>query len=216
MLSFLALREVHLGLKPDHFFRARLPLLEDRYKTSDQPSGFCRPLLNRVKALPGVLAATETSTLPPYGGIPTDIEIPGKVHSEKWKALFQLCSEGYFPVLKIEFIDGRVFTEAEVEGKRKLAVVNQTFAHKYLGNENPMGQRVHIAQLEQFPDKLADPWFEIIGVVPDVKNNGLQDPVQPEIWVPYTMTGSGARGLLVRTTQEPMTMMNAIRHEIWA
>src|SRR6267142_3561399 len=87
---------------------------------------------------------------------------------------------------------------------------------KYLGNENPMGQRVHIAQLEQFPDKLADPWFEIIGVVADVKNNGLQDPVQPEIWVPYTMTGSGARGLLVRTTQEPMTMMNAIRHEIWA
>src|SRR5712671_3323551 len=216
MRSFVALREVHLGLKPDHIFHARLPLPEDRYKTSDQLSGFFRPLLNRVKTLPGVLAATETSTLPPYGGIPTDIEIPGKVHSEKWNALFQLCSEGYFPVLKIEFIDGRVFTEAEVEGKRKLAIVNQTFVHKYLAKENPLGQRVHIAQLEQFPDKLADPWFEIIAVVADVKNNGLQDPVQPEIWVPYTMTGSGARGLLVRTGPEPMTMMNAIRHEIWA
>jgi putative ABC transport system permease protein len=216
MRSFVALREVHLGLQPDHIFVARLPLPEDRYKTSDQLAGFFRPLLNRLKAVPGVLEATETSTLPPYGGIDSDIEIPGKTHAEKWTALFQLCSEGYFPVLRIQFIDGRPFTEAEVEGKRKLAVINQTFAHKYLGNENPLGQRVHIAQLEQFPDKLADPWFEIIGVVADVKNNGLQDPVQPEMWVPYTMTGSGARGVLVRTGPEPMTMMNAIRREIWA
>ncbi len=216
MRSFVALRDVHLGLQPDHIFVVRLPLPADRYKTSDQVAGFFRPLLHRLKAVPGVIEATETSTLPPYGGIPSDIEIPGKTHAEKWNALFQLCSEGYFPVLKIQFIDGRSFTEAEVEGKRKLAIVNQTFAHKYLGNENPMGQRVHIAQLEQFPDKLVDPWFEIIGVVADVKNNGLQDPVQPEIWVPYTMTGSGARGILARTGPDPMTMMNAIRKEIWA
>jgi putative ABC transport system permease protein len=216
MRSFVALREVHLGLQPDHIFVVRLPLPEDRYKTSDQLAGFFRPLLNRLKVVPGVLEATETSTLPPYGGIGSDIEIPGKTHAEKWTTLFQLCSEGYFPVLKIQFIDGRPFTEAEVEGKRKLAVINQTFAHKYLGNENPLGQRVHIEQLEQFPDKLVDPWFEIIGVVADVKNNGLQDPVQPEMWVPYTMTGSGARGILARTGPEPMTMMNAVRHEIWA
>jgi putative ABC transport system permease protein len=217
MRSFVALREVHLGLQPDHIFVARLPLPEDRYKTADQVAGFFRPLLHRLKALPGVIEATETSTLPPYGGIPSDIEIPGKTHTEKWNAMFQLCSEGYFPVLKIQFIDGRPFTEAEVEGKRKLAIVNQTFVHKYLANENPMGQRVRIASLaEVFPDKLSDPWFEIIGVVADVKNNGLQDPVQPEIWVPYTMTGSAARGVLVRTGPDPMTLMNPIRQEIWA
>ncbi len=217
MRSFVALREVHLGLQPDHIFVARLPLPEDRYKTADQVAGFFRPLLHRLKALPGVIEATETSTLPPYGGIPSDIEIPGKTHAEKWNATFQLCSEGYFPVLKIQFIDGRPFTEAEVEGKRKLAIVNQTFVHKYLANENPMGQRVRIASLaEVFPDKLWDPWFEIIGVVADVKNNGLQDPVQPEIWVPYTMTGSAARGVLVRTGPDPMTLMNPIRQEIWA
>jgi putative ABC transport system permease protein len=217
MRSFVALREVHLGLQPDHIFVARLPLPEDRYKTADQVAGFFRPLLHRLKALPGVIEATETSTLPPYGGIPSDIEIPGKTHAEKWNAMFQLCSEGYFPVLKIQFIDGRPFTEAEVEGKRKLAIVNQTFVHKYLANENPMGQRVRIASLaDVFPDKLSDPWFEIIGVVADVKNNGLQDPVQPEIWVPYTMTGSAARGVLVRTGPDPMTLMNPIRQEIWA
>jgi putative ABC transport system permease protein len=216
MRSFVALREVHLGLQPDHILVARLPLPHDRYKTADQVAGFFRPLLLRLKALPGVVEVTETSSLPPYGGIGSDIEIPGKSHTEKWTALFQLCSEGYFPVLKIQFIDGRSFTPAEVDGKRKLAVVNQTFVRKYLGNDNPIGQRVHIAQLETFPDPLPDAWFEIIGVVGDAKNRGLQDAPEPEVWVPYTVTGSAARGVLVRTAQEPMSMMNAVRHEIWA
>jgi putative ABC transport system permease protein len=216
MRSFVALREVHLGLQPDHILVARLPLPQDRYKTSDQVAGFFRPLLQRVKALPGVVEATETSTLPPYGGIPSDIEVAGRTHAEKWSAPFQLCSEGYFPVLKIKFIEGRPFTEAEVEGKRKLAVVNQTFVHKFLGDTQALGQRVHLAQLENFPDPLHDPWFEIIGVVADVKNQGLQEPVTPEVWVPYTVTGSAARGILVRTAQEPMAMLQAVQHEIWA
>ncbi len=215
MRSFVALREVHLGLQPDHILVARLPLPADRYKTADQVAGFFRPLLTRLKALPGVVAVTETSTLPPYGGIGTEIEISGKSHAEKWNALFQLCSEGYFPVLRIQFKDGRVFTEAEVNGARKLAVVNETFVRKYMPKENPIGQRVHLAELETFPDPLKDAWFEIIGVVADVKNRGLQDPVDPEVWVPYTVTGSAARGVLVRTSQEPMSMMNVMRDEIW-
>jgi putative ABC transport system permease protein len=216
MRSFVALRDVKLGLRPDHVLVARLPLPVDRYKTADQVTGFYRPLLQRLKALPGVLEATETSTLPPYGGIPSDIEVPGKTHAEKWDAMFQLVSEGYFPVLKIQFIDGRGFTEAEVNGARKLAIVNQTFVKKYLTNENPIGRQVRIAQLAEFEDAVKEPTFEIIGLVADAKNRGLQDPPQPEIWVPYTVTGSAFRGILVRTANEPLTMMNAVQHEIWA
>jgi putative ABC transport system permease protein len=216
MRSFVALREVHLGLQPDHILVARLPLPKDRYKTADQIAGFFRPLLLRLRAMPGVVEATETSTLPPYGGIGTDVEIPGKTHSEKWTALYQLCSEGYFPVLKLQFLTGRPFTEAEVNGAKKFAVVNQTFAHKYLGEENPIGQRVRLAHLETAPDPVHDPWFEIIGVVADAKNRGLQDPSEPEVWIPYTLTGSFSRGVLVRTAGEPLSMLNAVRQEIWA
>jgi len=216
MRSFVAIRDVKLGLQPDHIFVARLPLPVDRYKTADQVTGFYRPLLQRLKALPGVVEATETSTLPPYGGIPSDIEIPGKTHTEKWNAMFQLVSEGYFGVLKIQFMDGRGFTEAEVNGARKLAVVNQTFVKKYLGNENPIGRLVKIAQLAEFEDAVKEPTFEIIGLVADAKNRGLQDPPEPEIWVPYTVTGSAFRGILVRTANEPLAMMNAVEHEIWA
>src|SRR5216683_1909153 len=216
MRSFVALRDVKLGLQPDHIFVARLPLPVERYKTADQVTGFYRPLLQRLKALPGVVEATETSTLPPYGGIPSEIEIPGKTHAEKWNAMFQLCSEGYFGVVKIQFVDGRSFNEAEVNGARKLAVVNQTFVKKYLGNENPIGRQVRIAQLAEFEDAVKEPTFEIIGLVADAKNRGLQDPPQPEIWVPFTVTGSAFRGILVRTAKEPLTMLNAVQHEIWA
>jgi putative ABC transport system permease protein len=216
MRSFVALREVHLGLQPDHLLVARIPLPLDRYKIAEQITNFYQPLLQRVKALPGVVDATEISALPPYGGIDSEITINGKVLAEKSQAMFQLCSEGYFNVLKIKLLDGRGFTEAEVNNARKLAVVNQTFVKQYLPNENPIGRQVHIAQLSDFEDKVADPTFEIIGTVADAKNRGLQDPPQPEIWIPYTVTGSAFRGVIVRTSQEPLTLLDALRHEIWA
>jgi putative ABC transport system permease protein len=216
MRSFVALREVHLGFQPDHVMSARLPLPVERYKTANQVAGFYRPLLLRLKALPGVVAVTETSTLPPYGGIPSDIEIPGKTHSEKWESIFQLCSEGYFQVLKIQLLNGRTFNEAEVAGARKVAVVNQTFVQKYLTAENPIGRQVRIASLAEFEDKVADPTFDIIGVVVDAKNRGLQDPAGPEIWIPYTVTGTAFRGILVRTAKDPLAMLKAVRHEVWA
>ena len=216
MRSFVALRQVDLGLAPDHVLVARLPLPRERYKTVAELSGFYRALLGRLKALPGVVAATETSELPPYGGIRSEIEIPGLAHEEKWTALFQLCSEGYFDVLRIRLAEGRVFTEAEVEGARKVAVVNETLVHKYLGKTNPIGQTIRLAELTTFPDKVADPSFEIVGVVADARNQGLQEPPLPEAWIPYTVTGSGERGILVRTADDPLAHLEAVRKEIWA
>ena len=216
MRSFVALRSVDLGFAPDHLLVARLPLPAERYKTARDLAGFYRPLLQRLKALPGVVAATETSTLPPYGGIRSEVDVPGRTHDEKWTALFQLCSEEYFAVLRMRFVQGRPFSEGEVEGARKLAVVNQTFVEKYLRGANPLGRSLRLAELATFPDSVEDPTFEIIGVVADVKNQGLQEPVQPEAWIPYTMTGAGERGILVRTAQEPLALLDSVRREIWA
>lgn len=216
MKSFLALRQVHLGLRPDHVLVIRLPLPEDRYKTAEQVQGFFRPLLLGVKSLPGVVNAAETSALPPYGGIPGEVDVSGKTHSEKWPTLFQLCSEGYFPTVGISFLQGRPFSESEVNGARKLAVVNQKFAQQYLGTDNPIGQRFHLPSLETWADPVPAAWFEIVGVVEDAKNQGLQKATLPEVWIPYTVTGGARRGLLVRTSGDPLMMMNAVRTEIWA
>jgi putative ABC transport system permease protein len=200
----------------DHVLTARIPLPFERYKTGAQVTSFYRPLLARLKSVPGIASAAEISALPPYGGIRSEVEISGKVQTEKWNTLFQLCSDNYFSVLRIQFLDGRAFTEAEVNDVRKVAVVNQTFRRRYFGNENPIGRRIHLQELKRFPDPLDDPWFEIIGVVADARNHGLQEPIDPETWIPYTVTGSAMRGILVRTANEPKSMIKAVGKEIWA
>jgi putative ABC transport system permease protein len=114
MRSLMTLCDVDLGIKPDHVLITRLPLPSDRYQTAAQLTGFYRPLMDRLKALPSVVEGAETTALPPYGGFTSEIEVAGKVHREKWTSLFQLCSEGYFNVLRIQPLEGRTFTQAEM------------------------------------------------------------------------------------------------------
>ena len=216
MRSFVALREVHLGMQADHVLQTLLPLPEDRYKTAAQVRGFFQPLLTRVKALPGVVDAAESDALPPYGGQDSKIDVIGKSHAEEWHALLQNISEGYFRVLHIPFKSGRPFSEAEIGDARRVAVVNETFVSAYFHGEDPIGRRVKLAGLEALADRVNDPWFKIVGVVGDVTNNGLQGSIQPEVWVPYTITGSGAQVLLVRSQQTPMALMNEVRQAVWA
>jgi putative ABC transport system permease protein len=71
--------------------------------------------------------------------------------------------------------------------------------------------------LETFQDgPVANPVVDIVGVIADAKNNGVQDPPQPEVLIPYTLTGAFERGILVRTAGEPGAMLNSVRKEIWA
>ena len=216
MRSFVALREVHLGLQADHVFQTQLPLPDDRYKTATQVTGFFQPLLARVKAIPGVVDATESTALPPYGGMDSKLEVLGKSHTEEWHTLLQTISEGYFRVLRIPFKMGRAFSEAEISEARKVAVVNETFVSAFLRGEAPLGRRINLAGLETLADAVKEPWFEIVGVVADVTNQGLQAPVEPQVWVPFTVTGSGEQVLLVRSQQTPMALMNEVRQAVWA
>jgi putative ABC transport system permease protein len=217
MRSFVALQTVDLGLNPKNILVARLPLPRGQYKTAVAKQRFFRQLLQRLQTLPGVVAATETSSLPPYGGIGSEIDIPGKTHSEKWTAIFQLCSEGYFPTLQLRLLRGRTLSEVEVNDARKVAVVNQTLVNRYFGRQDPIGQRIKINMLEKFPDgPVPDPLFEVIGVVADAKNRGIQDPPEPEMFVPYTITGGFERGILVRTAQDPNSLLQSVRRQIWA
>jgi putative ABC transport system permease protein len=214
--SFMALRSVELGFQPDHVLWARLPLPPERYQTAAQLTSFFQPLLLRLKALPGVAYAAESSTLPPFGGFRSGIQVLGKSHSDEWRSLVQLVSEDYFSVLRMRLLDGRFFSPAEINDGRKLAVINQTFQRRYFGNGNPIGKRVFIEELEKIPDPVKDGWFEVIGVAPDVRNQGMQEPTDPEVWIPYTITGFGQRCILVRTTGDPIFLVRDIAREIRA
>ena len=219
MRSFLALSHVDLGLRADHVLTARIPLPADRYRAADRLTFFYRTLVEKLKADPGVVDASEAISSPPYAGFTSDVDVAGKTHAEKWTVNGELTGDGYFTTLRIPILAGRSFSAAEVYDLRKLAVVNETFVRKYLGRDNPIGQRVHIPMLETIPQPVADAWFEVIGVAGAAKTHGLhglQDPVQPAIWVPFTLTGQGQRTILVRTANDPRAMVNTLQREVWA
>ena len=218
MRNFVKLQTVDLGFNPTNVLSARLPLPREQYKTAAAKQQFFQALLPRLHALPGVVAATETSTLPPYGGIGTEIDITGKTHSERWDAIFQLCGVGYIPTLGLKVLRGRGLSAIEVSTARKVAVVNQTFVNKYLGFDDPIGRQIRIKQLEKLPDGNAveNPVFEIVGVFSDARNQGIVDPTRPEILVPYTITGAFERGILIRTAGNPEALLNSVRREVWS
>ncbi len=216
MRTFINLQTVDLGFNPDKILVAYLPLPQGQYEGAGGKQRFFRPLLARLNALPGVVSATETSDLPPYGGMRSEVEIPGKTHDEKWQAIVQMSSEGFPPTLGLRLLRGRLLTEADINGGRKMAVVNQTFVQKFFGGEDPLGKQMKLSFLSTIKkNPVANPVFEIVGVMADSKNQGVQDPVLPEALIPYTIAGQFDGGILVRTAGDPLLMLNTVRREIW-
>jgi predicted permease len=200
--SFVALRSVNLGFDPDHVLGVRIVLPDQHYATAEQKTQFFRNLLPELRALPGVASVTETSTLPPYGGIPNQVEVRGGGNQTHASSLLYLISDQYFDVLNVPLLEGRPITEPEVFEARKVAMVNQTFAHQYFGASDPLAKLVKFGFLERVPEKI-DNWFEIVGVVADQKNQGLQEPAKPAAYIPFTVTGFANRGILLRTFGDP-------------
>jgi len=203
--SFVALRHVNLGFDPDHVLSFRIVLPDQHYATAEQKGRFFRSLLPELRALPGVSSVTETSTLPPYGGIPAGVEVRGNGNENHRDALLFLISEQYFDVLNVPLFEGRPLSEPEVFNARKVAIINRTFARQYFGSTDPLGKMVKFGFLERVPEKIST-WFEIVGVVADQKNQGLKEPTKPAAYIPFTITGFGNRGVLLRTHGDPHTL----------
>lgn len=215
--TLYALERVDIGFDPADVVYAELSLPEGSYDTADEKRAYFRKLLDRVEALPGVIASTEATSFPPYSFGWTEVVVPGKVHPEPWGATFEMCSEGYFETLGRHLLRGRLLSQADVELARHVAVINQTLARNYFKNEDPVGQRIKFSTFEEWAaDWPRDAYFEIIGVVADVKNTGLQDPPRPEVYFPHTVTGTGPRGIMVRTAGNANSILASLRREIAA
>ncbi|MCZ2148995.1 MAG: ABC transporter permease [Bryobacterales bacterium] len=217
MRSFVALESMNLGFNPENIVVARLPLPRGEYQEAGKKTRFFRSVVDRLQSLPGVVAASETTSIPLYGGIDTEIDIPGRTHSESWQAILQLCSEGYFRTVGLRLLRGRLLTELDVNQARHVAVINETFVSKYFGGENPIGRPVRLTRLQTGLDGSVDnPEFEVVGVVADAVNQGVQEPIASELWVPFTVTAAFERGVLVRTAGNPAAFVRTLRSEVWA
>lgn len=216
MRTFFALDHIDLGFNPKSLLVTELNLPKGVYDTAQEKNVLFQQIFGRFASVPGIAAASVTVSPPPNGGFDTTLTVPGKTHQEQWKSLLDLCSEGYFQTLQLQLLRGRLFSESDIASARQVTVINRTFAQKYFSNGDPIGQKVRFDVLEQIPGGLKQPYFEIIGVVPDVKNGGLQDPPMPEAYIPHTITGFGPRAILVRTAINADSLLPTIRQQIWA
>lgn len=212
-----ALKEVNIGFDPAHVIYAELSFPESQYDTSEQKRVFIEKVLDRLATTPGVIAATEADSLPPYSFGWTEVVIPGKTHSEPWGATFDMCSEGYFQTLGRRLLRGELLSHSDVESARHVAVINQTLSRTYFGSDDPVGQKIKFSTFEEWAaDWPRDAYFEIIGIIADAKNTGLQDPPRPEVYFPYTVTGTGPRKIMARTASNSSLVLESLRREIAA
>jgi len=214
--SFFALSHVGLGFNPTNILYARLGFPDGPYDTADQKRLFFQQVLDRVKALPGVVAVTEADALPTVQGAVSDVTVPGKTHPERWYAQLALVSDGYFQTLGLRLLRGRFLSQLDVDSARQVTVVNDALARQFFANEDPVGREIKFNGFDRLPHTVHDAYFEIVGVVTDFRNTSLQNAAMPEAILPYTVSGLDDRDILARTTVRPDSLLASVRREIWA
>ena len=217
MRSFVELQTQDLGIRPEHVLNARLPLPRGAYASPAAKQQYFEQVLNRIRVLPGVVSASVASSVPPFGGIRTEVDAPGRATGERWDAIYQLCTEGYFETLSLKLRRGRLLTPVDVAGARRVAVVNETLGRRFFGTDDPVGRTIELKMLRTLSDTpVASPVFEIVGVVADARNQGPQDEIVPEAFIPHSVTSAFERGILVRTEGPPLAIVNDVRRAIWS
>ncbi len=214
MRTFFLERQTDLGIRTSHVLITGLALPPARYGTTDSQARFVRELLPRVEALPGVISAAAALDYPPDRGNGTEFDVPGIAHFEHWKGGFVPCSRQYFQTIGLRLLAGRLPTADDENGKRKVAVINQTMARKYFGRQDPIGQPLIISALTNAPEPIANPRFEVIGVVSDMKNQGIREAATPEAFIPYSVAAYGQEVILVHTAGDPMALDRSLTSEI--
>ena len=217
MRSFFALTHAELGFNPARMLYAEVSTAENgKYETAVKKKVFYDQVLERVKRLPGVSAASISIDTPPLTGAGSDILVLGKKLPTHGESGIDLCSETYFQTLGVRLLRGRLLSHVDVDSARAVAVVNEAFVRAYFGSENVLGQKIKFTVLDELPETPHDAYFEVIGVISDFKNRGLLEPPRPEAFVPHSISGFGDRTILATTVVDPNTLLASLQREIWA
>jgi putative ABC transport system permease protein len=213
--SFWKLSRVNLGFRQDHLLTFFLPVKNDRFAHPEEINVFYRQLLEKIGALPGITAVSASTGMPIIGtnfGMP--FNLAGQAvddPSSRPGAGFSMVTPEYFRTFGIRMVQGRALTEQDAAGGLPVAVVNETFAKKYLSKVDPLMQRVVVEQLIPGVTKLGPPIeWQIVGVYHDVHNGGVRREGFPEIDVPFWQSPWPQAGLAVRTFGDPANMTKSI------
>jgi putative ABC transport system permease protein len=222
--TFQALRSVKPGFDAHNVLTMDMSLAGGRFDQTAPLALLVRQSVERIEAVPGVLAAATTCSLPlePSFGLPITIEgrplTDGPYHGgASWRSV----SARYFEVFKIPVVRGRVFTDRDDVGAPGVVLINETMARQYWPKENPVGQLMTIGK--GVGPNFDEPPREIIGVVSDVKDNGLNSESDPIMYVPVAQVTNGVTALnnhltpltwAIRTRGEPYALSASIQSAI--
>ena len=215
--ALVHLTRVELGFNPESLLTMKVPLQGPQYERDQQKQAlFYRQLIARVKALPGVEAATVARGVPMDDWAGWDFvtaDNPRPPAGEVPGANYLVVGPDYFRTLGIPVRAGRPFSENDTATGEPAAIVRQALADKYWPGQNPIGKRLKIGS---DPDDQKLPWLSVVGIVGNVKSNGQFAPFSPEIYVPYTQFPwiLHPRHIVVRTASSPAAIVSAIRAEV--
>jgi putative ABC transport system permease protein len=211
--SFLRLRETPLGFDPSGVLTAGMSLPRAQYDAPAQWNGFYSRLLERVRAEPGVEGVAAALPLPLMGGglnfgfqIEGRPSPPGEVEPS---ANYTALTPDYFRVMRLPLLRGRLLNDGDGTDRPKVCVISAEFVRRYFPNEDPIGRRLVFGFQEPSPR-------EIVGVVGDVKRDGLGVTSRPEMYVPFAQEPWWAAYLVVRTAGDPSALAPIVRSDVHA
>jgi putative ABC transport system permease protein len=207
--SFLRLQNVELGFRPENVLTMSISL-PDKYKTDQQQAEFFRSVLERTSVLPGVLKASAVTFLPLDLDFVFHVQREGhQAQNEGVTSNYFAISPAYFQAMGIPLVKGRAFSEQDNAQGPRVAIINETLARRLFPNENPVGQRIYITNGPLL-------WSEIVGVVGDAKQYGLDRPATPQVYEPYQQHTWSWMSLAIRTSGDPLSVASAVRQQVAA
>jgi predicted permease len=225
--SYMALRAVNPGFVSQRVLTMRMSLTEPQYAKSAGVDQLIQAGVERLRALPGVEAVSTTCCVPLEGGYGLPFEIVGRPSEAPSGAPsnngagWYTISSGYFDVFRIPLLRGRDFTNRDSAGAGGVVIINQAMAKQFWPQGDPLSDQIVIG-------KGVGPAFregprQIVGIVGDVRDGGLNQEPQPAMYIPFAQVPDGvtalnsrisALGWVVRTRGEPHGLSVAIQKEL--
>jgi len=205
-----------LGFDPHNILLLDLAVPEKAYTTWQAGVTYHEGLLEKVRATPGVSAVAGSITgLPPMGRWLQPVEVVGSTSDPGLQSNVALVSADYFSVLRIPVLEGRTPSQDEVNRGARVCSVSKAFVARYFGGSNPIGRMIRLPRIADLPKDLItapnlNQGFQIIGVVGDVRDDGLHRPIVPEVYLPSSIVPAPGDSILVRTSGNPDALAHAI------
>jgi predicted permease len=214
--SFWRLRQADPGFTSNNVLSAHVTL-GPQYHKALKTNDFYNQLIERISVLPDVDSVAIAYDHPLESNMVDDFKIEGRTESESGRpasANFQPVSWDYFRTVGMTIISGRPFTQQDDQDHPGVAIINEAFAHKYLPPGKALGQRIQPVLPAQIWNNERLTSFEVVGIVRNVKSAGWNAESEPTYYLPATQAPFQAMTILVRTRNDPATLVSALRNAV--